>query len=580
MESTGQMTSPAGQMTSSINQMTSPAAQSVSEVGYGALPVDHDAYSLLLSPGAEIGTFLLPEGGGAVMAPMARVVPVGVLKAGTVETFSAVDDSAGEPCVQQLGPAGESHCLVCNGPPPSEPYSLFDGSLYTTTSRSTVLATLEQAVEAALDPLQAHSHVICSNCYDLADRLDQLQEELRQARDAVRRLFWHTAGLYHAAAAASSDEVKVERRRSQRAATQHEPGHYRSLADGRTTSPPAEVKPQPTEVKLQPTEAGALCNELDIDIHVEKTAKKREKREGRLLCRYCGKTFQRPARLQQHEASHTVQTVNQCHICSKIFSQKYYLREHIKQVHERRSLHRCDTCGKVFMRRLHLDDHVRTHSGDRPYTCEVCGRGFSQRGNLRAHALVHTGQFPYQCDTCGKRLRTRQAFEAHQRKHNDDRRFGCDLCSASFLLKRSLERHLRKHTGARPFKCNHCDRAFRDRGDLRCHEVIHSAQRAHVCPLCGLGFTRRYKMQKHLRTKHEQSEEQVQELCLLQQTAHQMLSQQDKLDASLGAAPAGPSEPAAGPDGARPAIDRAERQPRSRRLTPAALGETTTARCT
>ena len=58
--------------------------------------------------------------------------------------------------------------------------------------------------------------------------------------------------------------------------------------------------------------------------------------EDRLTCRYCCKTFQRPARLRQHMATHTPEgPANHCHLCSKTFSQKYYLREHIKQVSDR-----------------------------------------------------------------------------------------------------------------------------------------------------------------------------------------------------------------------------------------------------
>ncbi|XP_043240463.1 myeloid zinc finger 1-like [Amphibalanus amphitrite] len=536
------------------------AAPPVTEADFtSVLPTaEPETYSVLMHSSEPLGGFVLADGSGTVLAPLPRSAGAALKPPVGLDALSAlVDVAVGHPgpaadpddppepadsgaqtgAAGPLPPPAGDHCLVCNSRQlDRQPVSVFEESVRSSTSLRPVLHALEAALETPLDPRVTHSHVLCSACFELTERLDRLREELTETCAAVRRLYWQTAGLYSEPQPPADPEpesaAEEARRRPLRPAAQHETGRYRSAAGGRRASPAPPPDPPPATEPESP----AQCRDLDVNIHVHKAGSRKRTaaalNEDRLTCRYCCKKFQRPARLRQHLATHTPEgSNNRCHLCNKTFSQKYYLREHVKQVHERRSLHSCDQCGKAFMRRLHLDDHMRTHSGDRPYTCEVCGRGFSQRGNLRAHAMVHTDQFAFQCDTCGKRVRTRQALEAHQRKHNDERRFACTMCSETFLLKRSLDRHKRKHTGDRPFKCSQCTRAFRDRGDLRCHEDTHNASRAHVCPLCGQGFGRRYKMQAHLRSKHDRTDSQVQELCLLQQTAHTMLQQsQQKLE--------------------------------------------------
>ncbi|XP_022083927.1 sal-like protein 1 isoform X2 [Acanthaster planci] len=49
----------------------------------------------------------------------------------------------------------------------------------------------------------------------------------------------------------------------------------------------------------------------------------------------------------------------------------------------------CHYCGKSFACSSALNIHYRSHTKERPYKCEICSKGFSTKGNLRQHMLTH-----------------------------------------------------------------------------------------------------------------------------------------------------------------------------------------------
>ena len=49
-----------------------------------------------------------------------------------------------------------------------------------------------------------------------------------------------------------------------------------------------------------------------------------------------------------------------CDTCGKSFSDRQYLKLHVKTVHEGVKDHKCDTCGKSFSRPGHLNYHIKT----------------------------------------------------------------------------------------------------------------------------------------------------------------------------------------------------------------------------
>ncbi|XP_010886532.2 zinc finger and SCAN domain-containing protein 10-like isoform X1 [Esox lucius] len=83
-------------------------------------------------------------------------------------------------------------------------------------------------------------------------------------------------------------------------------------------------------------------------------------KEGRFICKDCGKGFPYVSYLRRHTLNHTGE----------------------------RS-HHCSVCGRSFIRLSHLRRHELLHTGVRPFTCTLCGRHFSRGAHLRAHVKTH-----------------------------------------------------------------------------------------------------------------------------------------------------------------------------------------------
>lgn len=80
----------------------------------------------------------------------------------------------------------------------------------------------------------------------------------------------------------------------------------------------------------------------------------------------------------------------------------------------------CKYCGKAFNRPKKVEIHQRIHTGEKPFRCNTCGKLFSEAGNLKKHQKVHTGERPYSCTQCGKAFAWIRNLKTHQQKYHPD----------------------------------------------------------------------------------------------------------------------------------------------------------------
>merc|ERR1712203_1288379 len=88
----------------------------------------------------------------------------------------------------------------------------------------------------------------------------------------------------------------------------------------------------------------------------------------------------------------------ECPSCSKIFSNKYVLKTHMKAHTSNpgssdRAL--CNVCSKTFANKYILKTHIESHSKETKafqeenHLCHVCQKTFSNKYNLKYHIRAH-----------------------------------------------------------------------------------------------------------------------------------------------------------------------------------------------
>jgi len=197
--------------------------------------------------------------------------------------------------------------------------------------------------------------------------------------------------------------------------------------------------------------------------------------------------------------------------CSKSFSQKRNLKQHIKYHFDREFKCNVDGCDKAFVRRSDLKKHLSVHTIDRPYVCSFpgCDKRFKQKGNLKKHTEVHSAARPYICTypSCGKAFKAKATLKTHLRIHSSVRPFVCQVpgCGKAFKRNYCLKSHMRYiHSEERPFKCAHpgCDKAFKESGGLKKHELVHSNIPPYRCSSCNASFSLKDSFTCHVKYVH------------------------------------------------------------------------------
>ncbi|XP_055352604.1 zinc finger protein 628-like isoform X2 [Paramacrobiotus metropolitanus] len=176
------------------------------------------------------------------------------------------------------------------------------------------------------------------------------------------------------------------------------------------------------------------------------------------------------------------------------------------QVTKKEARVNCGICGKSYASKKSLKIHLRQHTGEKPYACHLCPKRFSQTNILRTHLDFHAGRRDWACNICQKRFTQLAHLRTHQRIHSEaPRDHNCSRCGKGFSSKGSRERHERRHTEAKPFKCQKCPKLFTRSATLQQHLNAHRGFRPFACPFakCQRQFTTKSSVRRHCReTQH------------------------------------------------------------------------------
>mmetsp|Transcript_12907 Transcript_12907/g.18553 ORF Transcript_12907/g.18553 Transcript_12907/m.18553 type:complete len:189 (-) Transcript_12907:1031-1597(-) len=86
-----------------------------------------------------------------------------------------------------------------------------------------------------------------------------------------------------------------------------------------------------------------------------------------------------------------------------------------------------------------------------------------------------------------------------------NRPFKCESCHLSFRSVYELKRHRKNfHEGRREFPCSYCERDFSQLGHRNEPEKMDHCDEGKECNICGKKFPVESKLERHVRTVHEQ----------------------------------------------------------------------------
>uniref|UniRef100_A0A1A7WKY9 Zinc finger and BTB domain-containing protein 41 n=1 Tax=Iconisemion striatum TaxID=60296 RepID=A0A1A7WKY9_9TELE len=245
--------------------------------------------------------------------------------------------------------------------------------------------------------------------------------------------------------------------------------------------------------------------------HPEQTqeffAARKKKTEG-WKCTICSKTFSRRPHLQEHMILHTQDRPFKCSSCDEFFRSRFARLKHQEKHHL--GPFPCEICGRQFNDTGNKKRHIEcTHGGKRKWTCFVCGKSVRERTTLREHLRIHSGEKPHLCSICGQSFRHSSSYRLHLRVHHDDKRYECDECGKTFIRHDHLTKHQIIHSGEKAHQCEECGKCFRRQDHLTVHyKSVHLGEKVwqkyktavHQCEVCKKEFKGKSSLEMHFRT--------------------------------------------------------------------------------
>ncbi|KAM6919016.1 zinc finger and BTB domain-containing protein 41 [Xenentodon cancila] len=242
--------------------------------------------------------------------------------------------------------------------------------------------------------------------------------------------------------------------------------------------------------------------------HTQEFFTKRKRKSEGWKCAICSKMFSRRPHLQEHMILHTQDRPFKCSFCDEYFRSRFARLKHQEKHHL--GPFPCEICGRQFNDTGNKKRHIEcTHGGKRKWTCFVCGKSVRERTTLREHLRIHSGEKPHLCSICGQSFRHSSSYRLHLRVHHDDKRYECDECGKTFIRHDHLTKHQKIHSGEKAHQCEECGKCFRRHDHLTVHyKSVHLGEKVwqkyktavHQCEVCKKEFKGKSSLEMHFRT--------------------------------------------------------------------------------
>ena len=271
-------------------------------------------------------------------------------------------------------------------------------------------------------------------------------------------------------------------------------------------------------------------------------------------CNLCGKTFVLRTERNRHEIRRHDQ---KCHFCSKQFTQKITLADHMVSDHKDKlsedeisnlsskngsnlthcgvtfsnkltylihffTIHRptadysCKICGKAFKAKKFLYEHekLRHATVQQIFPCKICNKTFASKSTIDIHIReVHEKIKRHKCDLCNKYFSRGFILKTHKKQvhQKTDEKIKCDQCNKSFVNRLYMLAHFKTMHDPNRTKdvaCSYCRKSFYDNAGMNIHvREVHEGIKEHKCDLCGKFFSRNYLLKTHQMTVHKNERE-------------------------------------------------------------------------
>ena len=172
----------------------------------------------------------------------------------------------------------------------------------------------------------------------------------------------------------------------------------------------------------------------------------------------------------------TIQNVQKCPHCYKVYSAERNLRNHIKSDHKesfdksmvkKEPIEASSKLTKPLKKKVKLErdnkdkqDHLESVHGPKDIQCNLCEKSFSAQKSLNYHMdYSHNKLASFVCDECGNKYKAKGLLDSHIANVHKGIRHHCTYKSCNFVCvaKGYLVKHIKTvHEGLR-LKCDQCD---------------------------------------------------------------------------------------------------------------------------